>query len=170
MLGNNISRARTEEEPLDSSQQARDAKWMRFALECAREAYLVEEIPIGAVLVRNERIVGKGFNQSIRAQDPTAHAEIMAIRSAAKKTRNYRLPETTLYVTVEPCMMCLGAIIHARIARLVFGAPEPKAGAIQSHPLANHDFLNHQIDWSYGILESECSGLMRDFFLSKRKL
>ena len=143
---------------------------MLRALDCARQAYLAEEIPIGAVLVIDERIVGEGFNQSIRVQDPTAHAEIMAIRSAAKKIGNYRLPDATLYVTVEPCMMCLGAIIHARVTRLVFGTQEPKAGAVKSHPIYNDDFLNHQIDWSCGILESECSRLMRDFFLDRRKL
>ena len=143
---------------------------MLRALDCARQAYLAEEIPIGAVLVIDERIVGEGFNQSIRVQDPTAHAEIMAIRSAAKKIGNYRLPDATLYVTVEPCMMCLGAMIHARIKRLVFGSQEPKAGAVKSHSVIESDFLNHQIDWSCGILEKECGRLMQDFFLDRRKL
>ena len=94
----------------------------------------------------------------------------MAIRSAAENIGNYRLSDTTLYVTIEPCMMCLGAIIHARVERLVFGAQEPKAGVLKSHPVFDDDFLNHQVKWSSGILESECSRLMRDFFIHKRTL
>ncbi|OUX43650.1 MAG: tRNA adenosine(34) deaminase TadA [Proteobacteria bacterium TMED261] len=168
--GVKISRAPIEEDPVNDLQYAQDTKWMRCALDCARRAYSTEEVPIGAVLVRNEQIIGEGFNQTIRNLDPTSHAEIMAIRSAAENIGNYRLSDTTLYVTIEPCMMCLGAIIHARVERLVFGAQEPKAGVLKSHPVFDGDFLNHQVKWSSGILESECSRLMRDFFIHKRTL
>jgi len=169
-VGKNISRASTERKPPDSAQQTLDVKWMGYALEFAMEAYSREEVPIGAVLIRDEQIIGQGYNQSIYAGDPTAHAEILAIRSASKKIGNHRLPNTTLYVTVEPCMMCLGTMVHARIKRLVFGSQEPKAGAVKSHSLIESDFLNHQMDWSCGILEQECSRLMQDFFLDRRKL
>jgi len=168
-LVSNIPRTPDKEDLIDSAQRMQDARWMQRALDCARQACLAGEVPVGAVMVRHGRLVGEGFNQSISAHDPTAHAEILAIRSAAKKIGNYRLPETTLYVTIEPCIMCLGALVHARVERLVFGALEPKAGAVKTHPMTDGHFLNHKIDWSCGILGSECGQLMRDFFLSRRK-
>ena len=145
--------------------------WMRQALRFAGEAGDRDEVPIGAVLVDSDsgELLGSGFNQPIGTDDPTAHAEIVALRNAARFVGNYRLPGTALYVTIEPCTMCVGAMIHARIELLVFGARELKAGAIVSRQrLLGTDSFNHQLVYKEGILADECSELMRSFFKAKR--
>ena len=142
----------------------------RPALERAREARRRNEVPVGAVVVLDGRIVGAGFNQPIGTDDPTAHAEIRAMREAARAVGNYRLTGATLYVTVEPCLMCVGAMVHARIATLVYGAPEPKAGAVVSTMRAHeHEALNHRIAVVGGVLEDECRTEMQEFFRERRK-
>jgi tRNA(adenine34) deaminase len=147
-----------------------DLQWMRYALNRARQAAERGEVPVGAVLVKDGDLVAEGFNQPIGATDPTAHAEIVALRGAAQILRNYRLPETTLYVTIEPCLMCVGAMVHARIGRLVYGAPEPKAGAIMSAMRAlDHPTLNHRFEVTGGVLENECRETMQEFFRGRRE-
>ncbi len=141
---------------------------MAHALTLANKAQQLGEVPVGAVLVRADQMVGEGFNQPISSQDATAHAEIQALRQAGLALQNYRLPQTTLYVTLEPCMMCAGALVHARIQRLVIGALEPKSGAIVSHPVLNSEWLNHRVEVEYDVLSSDCSALIRDFFAAKR--
>ena len=141
---------------------------MHKALLLADEAGLAGEVPVGAVLVKGHEIIGQGFNQPRLSHDPSAHAEILAIRDAALKSANYRLPGTTLYVTIEPCTMCFGALIHSRIQRVVIGALEPKAGAMISHSLGDSAWLNHRIEVSYGVLEDECRLRMRKFFDARR--
>jgi tRNA(adenine34) deaminase len=142
---------------------------MRAALEQALEAGRRGEVPVGAVVVVDEKIVGAGFNQPIEAQDPTAHAEIVAMRDAAKQLGNYRLRGATLYVTIEPCQMCVGAMVHARVARVVYGTREPKAGAIESAMRAHeHPALNHRITATGGVLEEECRAVIQEFFREKR--
>ena len=148
---------------------AEDEKFMRAALAEASVAASVHEVPVGAVLVRNGEIIGRGLNRPIQDCDPTAHAEIMAIRAAAATEQNYRLADTTLYVTLEPCAMCMGAILHARIARLVFGAYDPKAGAAGSViDISGNRQLNHQLEVNGGLLEPQCSGLLQKFFADRR--
>jgi tRNA(adenine34) deaminase len=144
-------------------------EWMLAALELASEAAQHDEVPVGAVVVRDNQIVGRGFNQPIGRHDPTAHAEIMALRDAAANLENYRLPGCTLVVTVEPCTMCAGALVHARIERLIFGAREPRAGAVCSSArvLDNPD-LNHKVTVVEGVLEKECKELMSAFFQERR--
>ena len=142
---------------------------MRAALEQALEAGRRGEVPVGAVVGVDEKIVGAGFNQPIGAQDPTAHAEIVAMRDAAKQLGNYRLRGATLYVTIEPCQMCVGAMVHARVARVVYGTREPKAGAIQSAMRAHeHPALNHRMTATGGVLEQECRAVIQEFFREKR--
>ena len=142
---------------------------MRAALDQALEAGRRGEVPVGAVVVVDDAIVGAGFNQPIGGQDPTAHAEIVAMREAARRLGNYRLTGATLYVTIEPCQMCVGAMIHARIARLVYGTREPKAGAIESALRAHeHPALNHRITATGGVLEEECRQMIQGFFREKR--
>jgi tRNA(adenine34) deaminase len=139
--------------------------FMRAALAQARLAAEAGEVPVGAVVVLDGQVVGAGHNRPISSQDPTAHAEIIAMRAAALATRNYRLTGATLYVTVEPCLMCVGAMVHARIGALVFGAPEPKAGAVESTQRAHeHPALNHRLTVSGGLLADECGQVMREFF------
>ena len=142
---------------------------MALALDEARKAQAAGEVPVGAVVVVDGEVIGAGFNQPISAHDPTAHAEIVALRAAAKHAGNYRLTGSTLYVTVEPCLMCVGAMVHARIGLVVYGAPEPKAGAIQSmtsaHELAG---LNHRLQALGGVLEEDSRALLQDFFQQKR--
>ena len=144
-------------------------RFMRTALECARQAASAGEVPVGAVVVQDDRVIGEGFNQPIASKDPTAHAEIVALRAAAKSVGNYRLTNATMYVTVEPCLMCVGALIHARIGLLVFGAVEPKAGALQSmtnaHELAG---LNHRLSVISGVLADESRALLQEFFQARR--
>ena len=142
---------------------------MRAALEQALEAKQHGEVPIGAVVVIDEAIVGRGFNQPIRTHDPTAHAEIVALRDAARNIGNYRLTGSTMYVTIEPCQMCVGAMIHARVARLMFGAREPKAGAIESAMRAHeHPAVNHRMIAEGGVLEEECRAMIQGFFEGRR--
>ena len=134
-----------------------DERYMRRALELAAQARRDGEVPVGAVVVLDDVPIGEGWNQPIGAHDPTAHAEIVAIRSAARHLGNYRLTGATLYVTIEPCQMCVGAMVHARIARVVYGAREPKAGAIDSAMRAHeHPSLNHRLTAESGVLEEEC--------------
>jgi tRNA(adenine34) deaminase len=142
---------------------------MRHAVRLAHLAESEGEVPVGAVLVKDETVIGEGWNRPIVDNDPTAHAEIMAIRQAGKRVSNYRLLDTTLYVTLEPCLMCVGAIVHARIGRVVFGAKDPKRGAIVSAlQLADLHFLNHQVPWVAGVLADECSQLLVNFFKQRR--
>jgi tRNA(adenine34) deaminase len=146
-----------------------DERFMRAALEQALEGGRRGEVPVGAVVVVDEKIVGAGFNQPIGAQDPTAHAEIVAMRDGAKQLGNYRLRGATLYVTIEPCQMCVGAMVHARVARVVYGTREPKAGAIESAMRAHeHPALNHRITATGGVLEEECRAVIQEFFREKR--
>lgn len=142
---------------------------MRAALELGRRGRGLGEVPVGAVVVLNGEVIGEGYNQPIGAHDPTAHAEIVALRDAGQKTGNYRLTGATVYVTIEPCQMCVGAMIHARIARVVYGTREPKAGAIESAMRAHeHPTLNHRMAATGGVLEAECRALMQDFFAERR--
>jgi tRNA(Arg) A34 adenosine deaminase TadA len=146
-----------------------DELLMRAALEQALEAGARGEVPVGAVIVMDGSIVGRGFNQPIATHDPTAHAEIVALRDAAGRAGNYRLTGATLYVTIEPCQMCVGAMVHARIARVVYGTREPKAGAIESATRAHeHPWLNHRMEAAGGVLEAECRALIQRFFEDRR--
>ncbi len=146
-----------------------DETWMLRALELARQAEQAGEVPVGAVLVKNGAGIAEGWNCPISTSDPTAHAEIIAVRAGGLALDNYRLVDTTLYVTLEPCAMCMAAIVHARVKRLVFGAQDPKRGAVcNALHLADADFLNHKVEWTGGVLEEECSLLLRDFFRRKR--
>lgn len=147
-----------------------DASWMQRALALAEEGAERGEVPVGAVLVCDGQVIGEGWNQPIGAADPTAHAEIVALRAAAARRQNYRLPDTTLYVTLEPCTMCVGAMIHARVARLVFGASEPRAGAVASQArLLDGDQYNHRIDYTGGVLAESCGEQLRAFFRARRR-
>jgi len=147
-----------------------DLRWMVEALHEAAQAAAENEVPIGAVVVQNDRCLGRGHNSPISCDDPTAHAEIQALRNAARCVGNYRLIDATLYVTVEPCLMCMGAIILARIKRLVFGARDPKAGAVFSvYEIGNDRRLNHTVEVTEGICMEECSNLLKDFFKTLRK-
>jgi tRNA(adenine34) deaminase len=148
----------------------RHIQWMHLALEQARQSALAGEVPVGAVLVHQEHLLAAAGNHPIGSLDPTAHAEILAIREAARKLGNYRLPGTTLYVTLEPCIMCMGAIIQARIDRLVFGARDPKAGAAEScYRIGTDALLNHTIAIESGILADECGEILKEFFQGKRR-
>src|SRR5687768_9252746 len=144
---------------------------MRAALEQARLAIAGGEVPIGAVVVADGEIVSRAFNQPITAVDPTAHAEVLALRAAAAAVGNYRLTGATLYVTVEPCLMCVGALVHARIGEVVYGAPEPKSGALASTVRA-HELpgLNHRFAVTGGVREEECRALIQAFFREKRRV
>jgi tRNA(adenine34) deaminase len=143
--------------------------YMGLALAEAQKAQAAGEVPVGAVIVSGGNVIGKGFNRPISGNDPTAHAEIVALRDAAQHQQNYRLSNSTLYCTVEPCMMCAGAIIHARIARVVFGTPDPKAGAAGSiYNVLTDPRLNHRVEVLSGIREDECAALLRQFFSARR--
>lgn len=146
-----------------------DEQWMRRALNLADRAENEGEVPIGAVVVRDGQLLGEGWNSVIAFSDPTAHAEIVALRDAASSLGNYRLPGATLYVTLEPCTMCAGALIHARIERLVFAATEPRAGvACSTASLFDEPRYNHSLSWTGGVLEEESSGRLKAFFRSRR--
>ena len=148
---------------------AADERWMREALAEARLARGRGEVPVGAVVVLDGAVVGRGSNQPIHATDPTAHAEMVALRGAARALGNYRLTGAVLYATVEPCLMCAGALVHARIGRLVFGAAEPKAGAVRSTMRTlDHPALNHRVEVAGGVLEPECTELIQTFFAERR--
>lgn len=148
-----------------------DEQWMRRALTQAERAELEGEVPVGAVLVGADgAVLGEGFNQPIGRCDPSAHAEIVALRAAASAVGNYRLPGTTLYVTVEPCAMCAGALVHARVSRLVYGTSEPRAGVINSQlALLEQPFFNHRVAVTGGVLAAECGQRISNFFASKRR-
>ena len=142
---------------------------MKMALEEAYRAEREEEVPVGAIIVKDDKVIARAYNQVIKRNDPTAHAEILALRQAALALRNYRLIDTTLYVTIEPCLMCGGALVQARIGRIVFGAFDPKMGAFGSlYNLAEDKRLNHRIRVKSGVLEEECCRLMKDFFRRRR--
>jgi len=146
-----------------------DEAWMRHAFRLAQRAEQHGEVPVGAIVVRDNQCIADGWNASIATHDPTAHAEMVAVRKAGMALENYRLCDATLYVTLEPCVMCMGAISLARIKRLVFGAFDPKRGAVcHALSLADASFLNHRISWVGGVLEIECSELLRDFFRARR--
>lgn len=148
-----------------------DAKWMRLALEQASKAAASGEVPVGAVLAGREGLITSGHNRSIQNCDPTAHAEVLVLRAGASKLNNYRLLDTTLYVTLEPCAMCAGALIWARVARLVFGTFDPKSGSVDSvSSLLRAEVSNHQVKWEGGFMESESNFLLKKFFAEKRKL
>ena len=167
-MGECLDAAR-ERTPPPGGGSAADERWMREALVEARLAGGRGEVPVGAVVVLDGAVVGRGGNQPIHATDPTAHAEVVALRDAARTAGNYRLTGAALYVTVEPCLMCAGALVHARIGRLVFGAAEPKAGAVRSVMRAlDHPALNHRVEVAGGVLEAECTALMRAFFAERR--
>lgn len=146
-----------------------DARWMRHALELARRAGEAGEVPVGAVLVRGGDLVGEGWNRPVSRHDPSAHAEIVALREAGRRLANYRLTDTTLYVTLEPCVMCAGALIHARVARVVYGAADPKTGAAGSvFDTLTSSLHNHRIEVQGGVLADEAAGVLREFFRSRR--
>lgn len=147
-----------------------DIRFMQRALDLAKHAASVDEVPVGAVLVLDEEIIAEGWNCPITANDPTAHAEIIALRQGAKHLKNYRLPNTTLYVTLEPCAMCVGAMLQARIKRLAFGAPDLRAGAVYSvFKLLDQTTLNHRISYTGGLMADECATLLQEFFKRKRQ-
>ena len=145
-----------------------DEYWMTQALQQAKLAQQQQEVPVGAVVVVGDELVSSGFNQSILSCDPSAHAEIVALRNAGQALLNHRLPQATLYVTLEPCMMCAGALLQARVERLVYGAQEPKAGAVQTHPLLSNAWLNHRMAVSGGVLADTCGQLLTEFFAARR--
>ena len=147
-----------------------DPAFMRRALDLAAQAAEQGEVPVGAVVVAQHQVIGEGWNRPIGMHDPSAHAEVIALRQAARQRHNYRLPGTTLYVTLEPCAMCVGAIIHARVERLVFGAADPKAGAVCSvYDLIARPQLNHVVAWTGGVCQSMCADLLRNFFRQRRR-
>jgi tRNA(adenine34) deaminase len=147
-----------------------DIAFMREALRLAQMAADAGEVPVGAVLVQKGQVIGRGFNQPVRTHDPSAHAEICALRDAGQVVGNYRLPDATLYVTIEPCTMCYGAIVHARVNRLVFGAAEPRYGAVISgQKLLDNGHFNHRPEVMSGVLETECAQMMKQFFAGKRQ-
>jgi tRNA(adenine34) deaminase len=146
-----------------------DELWMEEALRCAQRALEIEDVPVGAVVVCDGRIVGRGWNRNIRDCDPTAHAEIVALRQACATVGNHRLAQCQLFVTIEPCAMCAGALVHARIQRLVYGADDPKAGAVHSVlQVANHPGLNHKIEVRGGVLAGRSAELLQSFFRDRR--
>jgi tRNA(adenine34) deaminase len=146
-----------------------DVEFMRLALEEGREAALAGEVPVGAVLVRNAEVVARSGNRTVRDCDPTAHAEVVALREGARKLGNYRLAATTLYVTIEPCSMCAGAIIQARVPRVVYGCDDPKGGAVRScFEILTHPRLNHQVEVVAGVLAADCAALIQSFFAERR--
>lgn len=150
--------------------ESADLRWMQHAMLLAGRAEAGGEVPVGAVLVQGERILGEGWNQSIGQHDPTAHAEVMALRMAGQAVGNYRLLSATLYVTLEPCVMCAGAMIHARIGRLVFGASDLKTGAAGSLlDVLRHPGMNHRIEVSSGVMAPQCAHQLSDFFRRRRE-
>ncbi|GFM52356.1 tRNA-specific adenosine deaminase [Pseudomonas cichorii] len=149
--------------------RSRDQDFMREALALAAQGALLGEVPVGAVLVQDGQIIGRGYNCPISGSDPSAHAEMVAIRDAARAVNNYRLPGSTLYVTLEPCSMCAGLIVHSRVARVVYGALEPKAGIVQSQgQFFTQGFLNHRVLFEGGVLGEECGTMLSEFFRMRR--
>lgn len=154
---------------MSDERESLDLFWMQRALELAQKAQSLGEVPIGAVLVKDDQIIGEGYNTPIGRHDPTAHAEIMALRDAAQRLGNYRLLNTTLYVTIEPCIMCAGALVHARIKEVVFGAAEPRTGAGGSvFDILQSSKLNHQVSIRSGVMAEECVTLLQEFFKQRR--
>ena len=146
-----------------------DAAWMEQALEQARVAAAAGEVPVGALVIKDGQVLGRGHNRNLQEHDPTAHAEIIALRQAAAQSGNHRLAGCTMFSTIEPCSMCAGALVHARIARLVYGASDPKAGAAGSVlSVLNHPRLNHRIDITAGVLAERCSEILTSFFQARR--
>jgi tRNA(adenine34) deaminase len=155
--------------PPEGTSESNDLMWMQRALALARQAEQAGEVPVGAVVVLNNEVIGEGGNTPIQQNDPTAHAEIMALRQAAQKMGNYRLPEATLYVTLEPCAMCAGAMVHARIKRLVYGAADPKTGAAGSvMNIVAMPELNHRLEVTGGVMAEQCGELLKTFFQNRR--
>lgn len=155
--------------PIKIIDRSQDERFMREALTLAAEGAVRGEVPVGAVLVQDGEIIGRGFNCPISTHDPSAHAEMVAIRAAALDLRNYRLPGSTLYVTLEPCSMCAGLIVHSRIARVVYGATEPKAGVVVSRgQFFAQEFLNHRVLVEGGLLAQECGAVLSAFFKARR--
>jgi tRNA(adenine34) deaminase len=148
----------------------RDEHWMQHALQLAEKAEKAGEVPIGAVLVLNDEIIGEGYNSPITHCDPTSHAEINALRAGAKAINNYRLNDAILYTTLEPCLMCAGAMVHARLKRLIYGAQDPRAGAVSSvFQVLDNSSLNHRLECMHGLLKEECGAVLTNFFRNKRK-
>tara|TARA_B100000787_G_scaffold109117_1_gene81167 strand:- start:741 stop:1214 length:474 start_codon:yes stop_codon:yes gene_type:complete len=148
----------------------KDEKWMQIAISEAILAKNENEVPVGAVIIQDNKLIARAHNQPILNHDPTAHAEVEVLRKAGRVLKNYRLPKSTLYVTLEPCIMCLGAIMHARIERIVFGASDPKTGACGLKTgLTSENFFTHKVKVDGGILEEECKEILKSFFKSKRK-
>jgi tRNA(adenine34) deaminase len=148
---------------------SRDHYWMQKALTLAEQAKHAGEVPVGAVLVHHDEVLAEGYNCPIATHDPTAHAEMVALRKGADIIKNYRLVDATLYVSLEPCMMCAGAIVHARIKRLVYGAADPRAGAVHSmSQCLDHAFLNHRVEYAGGLLAYECGSILSQFFKERR--
>lgn len=146
-----------------------DELWMEEALRCAQRALAIGEVPVGAIVVRDGKIVGRGWNCNINSSDPTAHAEMVALREAGATVGNHRLGECELFVTIEPCAMCAGALVHARIKRLVFGSDDPKAGAVHSAiQVVNHPNLNHRMEVRHGVLAGRSAELLQTFFRDRR--
>ena len=155
--------------PQEVSRESRDERWMLEALVAAREAGTRGEVPIGAVVIAGEQILAAAGNRTRTDCDPTAHAEIVALREAARRAGNYRLTDATIYSTIEPCAMCAGALVQARVARLVYGARDERFGAVESKfRLCDSSFLNHRIEVASGVLEAECRELMQEFFRARR--
>ena len=155
--------------PINQEQATNDELWMEEALRAAQRALEAGEVPVGAVVVCQGRIVGRGWNRNITDFDPSAHAEIVALRQAGAAAGNHRLEDCDLFVTIEPCAMCAGAMVHARIKRLVYGADDPKAGAVQSvMQVLNHKQLNHRMEVRGGVLAGRCAELLQTFFKSRR--
>ncbi len=155
---------------MTTDQDANDEKYMRRAIELAEQGEQLGEVPVGAVIVCDDEIIGEGFNKPITSHDPTAHAEIIALRMAAKRLQNYRVIDSTLYVTLEPCTMCVGALIHSRISRLVYGTTEPKAGVVESQAqLLDSSYFNHRISVQAGVLAATCQHQLSDFFRRRRE-
>ena len=146
-----------------------DQEWMQEAINLAQYAATQQEVPVGAILVHEGKVIGQGWNQPISTNDPSAHAEIIALRNAAARVKNYRLLHTTMYVTLEPCVMCVGAMLHARIEKLVFGAHDPKTGAAGTvFNLLENEQHNHQVKTIGGVLEQQCADVLKEFFSLRR--
>ena len=155
--------------PEQQQDKLSDEQWMTHAISLAEKAQQQNEVPVGAVIVKDNNIIGEGWNQPISSNDPTAHAEIQAIRIACQHQNNYRLPGTTLYISLEPCLMCAGAIVHSRIERVVFAATEPKTGAAGScFDIFNDNKLNHRVQCEQGLLAAKSSQLLKHFFKARR--
>ena len=146
-----------------------DEQWMHQALQLARTAAAKGEVPVGAVIVRDGEVLGEGYNLPIEASDPTAHAELIALRNACRSVKNYRIPDATLYVTLEPCPLCAGALVHARVQRVVYGAPDPRSGAAGTvMSILASELLNHRCQITGGVLQEQCADLLTAFFKARR--